>query len=263
MSRSQSFWGNKHLVVTGASSGLGAAIGRLAARSGARVSLIARRGELLSRIAAEIQSTGATAFWIAADVRDRDALRQAIARCQSEFGACDVAIANAGVYRVTDGSAYDGARAEQVLAVNLLGVSHLLSAVLPDMVKRQSGHICGISSLGGLLSLPGAGAYCASKAAIAVLLKSVRLDVEPHGVKVTAVFPGFIDTPMITPEERLTAPGLMTAEEVARRTLQAIALGRRECYFPWRLWLECRLGGLLPWPIYRRVMRWVQPLQET
>ena len=75
VSRSPSFWQNKHLVVTGASSGLGAAIGRLAAQSGARVSLIARRGELLSQIATEITSTGATAFWIAADVCDREALQ--------------------------------------------------------------------------------------------------------------------------------------------------------------------------------------------
>ncbi|MFM7845937.1 MAG: SDR family NAD(P)-dependent oxidoreductase [Planctomycetota bacterium] len=261
--KSGGFWRDKHVIVTGASSGLGAALGTLAAQCGARVSLLARRAECLAEVADQIRQSGGQVTWQSVDVSQREALRTAVTQCEESLGPCQVAIANAGVYRITDGADYDGERAEQVLQINLLGVSHLLSAVLPGMVARRSGNFCGISSLGGLLSLPGGGAYCASKAALAVLLKSVRLDVDPHGVSITTVFPGFIDTPMITPAERRTVPGLMSADEVAERTLRAIAQGRRECYFPWRLWCECRLGGLLPWPIYRRVMSWVKPLEET
>lgn len=257
------FWHDRHCVVTGASSGLGKALARLAAARGARVGLVARRESLLQEAVAAIAAAGGTAACAVADVSDRRQVAEAVRRLEERLGPCDVAIANAGLYRLTDGAAFDADRAERVIATNVIGVTNLLGAVLPGMVARRRGHVCGISSIGSFLPLRGSGAYGGSKAAVNALLRGVRLDVEPHGVVVTIVQPGFIDTAMITEEERRHTRGLLTAEEAGRRILEAIERGRREAAFPASLALACRLAALLPWPIYRRIMRKVPPLAET
>ncbi|KKK47671.1 hypothetical protein LCGC14_3152820, partial [marine sediment metagenome] len=111
--------------------------------------------------------------------------------------------------------------------------------------------------------LPGAGAYFASKAAVVTLLESLRVDLHPLGVKVTTVCPGFVDTPMITEEERATLSGLMTAEDTARRISRAIERGRCEDWFPWHTRLSARLARLLPFGLYRRVMSHIPAMEET
>lgn len=256
------YWRDKHVLITGASSGLGRALALAAAQRGARVGIIARRRELLKELAAELKSSGAQTSLAVADVRVGDEVRAAVSDLETSLGPCDVAIANAGVYRITHGATYDPLRAEQVFATNVLGVSHTLGAVLPGMVARKRGHVCAVSSIGALLSLPGGGAYCASKAAVATLMKSLRLDVAPHQVRVTTVFPGFVDTPMITDAERKQR-GVMSAAVAAEKTLRAIERNRRESYFPLGMWLECKVASWLPWPIYRAVMQRVAPLEET
>jgi NAD(P)-dependent dehydrogenase (short-subunit alcohol dehydrogenase family) len=211
----------------------------------------------------EIVAAGGRAVGAIADVRDFTAVRSAVQTLEGTLGPVDVAIANAGVYRLSDGANYDAERAEQVFATNVIGASHTLAAVLPAMVARKRGRVCAVSSMGALLALPGGGAYCASKAAIAMLMKSIRLDVERHGVRATTVFPGYVDTPMITDHERRTLKGLLTAQQAAEKILRAIERGRREAYFPFGLWLECRLAGWLPWPLYRAVMKNVPMMEET
>jgi short-subunit dehydrogenase len=217
---------------------------------------------MLVALADELKSAGSTVAFAAADVRVWDEVRAAVGELEATLGPCEVAIANAGVYRITHGATYDPHRAEQVFATNVIGVSHTLGAVLPGMVERKRGHVCAVSSIGALLSLPGGGAYCASKAAVATLMKSLRLDVAPHNVRVTTVFPGFVDTPMITDAERQQR-GVLSAAAAAEKILQAIERNRREMYFPFGMWLECKVASWLPWPIYRAVMKRVAPLEET
>jgi NADP-dependent 3-hydroxy acid dehydrogenase YdfG len=178
------YWRDKHVIVTGASSGLGRALALAAAERGARVGLIARREALLTELAREIDSPGERVAQAAADVGEREILLAAVAQLESRLGPCDVLIACAGLYRKTDGAAYDANRVEQVFRTNVVGVSNALAAVLPGMVARRQGQVCAVSSLGALLALPAGAAYCASKAAVATLMKSIRLDVAPHGVRV-------------------------------------------------------------------------------
>ena len=106
-----------------------------------------------------------------------------------------------------------------------LGTLHAIAAVLPGMVRRQRGHLAAVSSLAGLLGLPGAAAYCASKQAVVTLMQSLRLDLHRLGIRVTVVCPGYVDTAMITEEERATVRGLVSADDAALRVAWAIERG--------------------------------------
>lgn len=254
------FWREKHVLITGATSGIGRALVDEVITRGGRVSALGRRTELLEQVTTQYGDMVACA---GVDVADRVALQTAVDQVALKLGPVDVLIACAGLYRKTAGAAFDAARAEQVFRTNVIGVSNALGAVLPAMVQRQAGHLCAVSSLGGLLSLPAAGAYCASKAAVATLMKSVRLDVEPLGIHVLTVYPGFVDTAMITDHERRTQRGIWPAEKAARRILWAIERGKREDAFPFSLWLEIKLASWLSWPLYRWAMKSVPPMEET
>lgn len=262
MSRAE-FWKGKCAIVTGASSGIGWALARELARRGAKLGLLARRAEPLSALTAEIRAAGGQAEYRTADVSHSAALTSAACELEQALGPCDVAVANAGIYRQTDGAAFDARVVADVLATNVLGVSNLVAAVVPGMLRRGGGHIAAVASIAGLLGLPQGGAYSASKAAVIALFKSLRLDLDARGIRVTTILPGYVDTPMITAEERRTLKNVASAEEAARRIALAIEQGRAEAAFPWGLWLEALLAGLLPWPYYRWALGGVAPLAET
>jgi short-subunit dehydrogenase len=257
------FWSGKSVVITGASSGIGRALAQGLARRGAKLGLIARRSEQLAALAEQIRATGGQAEFRAADVTQAAPLAAAASELEQSLGPCDVAIANAGIYRQTAGAAFNAAAAQAVIATNVLGVSNLFAAVLPGMLSRGAGHLAAVASIAGLLGLPGGGAYSASKAAVITLLQSLRLDLAPCGIRVTTILPGYVDTAMITDDERRTLRGVLSADETARRIVRAIERGKAEVAFPWGLWLEARLAGLLPWWAYRLAMGGVAPLEET
>jgi short-subunit dehydrogenase len=141
---------------------------------------------------------------------------------------------------------------EAMIRTNLLGVIYTFAAVLPEMLARRSGHLVGISSLAGYRGLPGESAYCASKAAVNVYLDGLRIQLRGTGIQVTTVCPGFVTTPM-TANNTFHMPGLMSAEEAARRIIRAIKRGTKVYNFPWRLHLMVKLSRWLP----DRVIRWV------
>jgi len=257
------FWSGKCVLVTGASSGIGRAVSLDVARRGAKLGLLSRRAEPLAQLAGEIRAAGGHAEFRAADVTQAAPLAAAAAELEKSLGTCDVAIASAGIYKQTAGTSLDAAAVEAVIATNVLGVSNLFAAVLPSMLARGSGNLAAVASIAGLLGLPGGGAYSASKAAVVTLLQSLRLDLAPRGIRVTTILPGYVDTPMITDQERRTLRGLFTAGQAAQRIARAIERGQAEAAFPWSLWLQARLAGLLPWWAYRLAMGGVPPLEET
>jgi short-subunit dehydrogenase len=263
MASRATFWQGKSVLITGASSGIGDALARLVAKRGARVGLIARRESLLAGIAHDIRASGGMAEFRIADVSRADEIATVAAELQQVLGPCDVAIASAGIFRATLVEKLDAAAIADVMNTNVLGVSNLFAAVLPGMVSQRRGHLAAVASLAGYLGLQQSGAYCASKAAVITLLKSLRLDLAPHGVSVTTISPGFVDTAMITEEERKTVRGLLTAEDTARRIALAVERGRAEVAFPWGLGLQARTAGLLPWWLYRLVVGGVPPLEEV
>lgn len=258
-----SFWRDKSVIITGASSGIGAALAGELSRCGARVGLIARREGRLQQVVASIASQRGAAAFAAADVTVREQVFAAVGALESTLGPCDVLIANAGVYRKTPARDFDVERVEQVLSTNLLGVVYPLGAVLPGMVRRQRGNLAAVASVGGMIGLPGAAAYCASKQGIVTLLQSLRADLVRTGIRVTAVCPGYVDTAMITDDERATLRGLVTADEAARRIAGAIERGRAEYWFPWWTALEVRLARLLPPGLAAAVLSRYPEMEET
>jgi short-subunit dehydrogenase len=250
-------------VITGASSGIGRALAEHLAPCGAKLGLIARRGEVLEALTRSLVGGGATAACAAADVTDPAGLAAAVRALQSALGPCDVLVANAGIYRKSRVQDFDAAKAQAVIATNVQGTLNAIAAVLPDMIGRRSGHLAVVASIAALVALPAAGVYRASKAALVALADSLRVDLAPLGVRVTLIGPGFVDTPMLSDEERASLRNLVTAEDAAARIARAIRRGRAECWFPRSTWLLARAAHWLPWGLYRRVMAGYPEMEET
>jgi short-subunit dehydrogenase len=263
MTKPQNYWHEKTVFITGASSGIGRALALDVAKRGARVGLIARREELLREVARTICAEGGVADYRIADVKETQAMAGAVGDLEDSVGVCDVAIAGAGVYRKTSVDAFSTAKVQEVFATNVFGVTNLFAAVLPRMLERGTGHVAVIASIAGLLGLPQGGAYSGSKAAVIAMLQSLRLELVPRGIQVTTICPGYVDTAMITDYERRTIKSVVSAEEAARRIARGLERGSSEIAFPWGLWLEARLGGLLSGPLYQFAMRNVAPMEET
>jgi short-subunit dehydrogenase len=232
-------------VVTGASSGIGWELGRQLAALGYHVGLIARREEKLRQLAEAIQSAGGSAAIAPADVAVRADVEAAIGNLRDELGPIDLLIANAGVGYVTFLDPINADQIDETIRVNVLGVIHAVNAVLPEMLRRRRGHLAAVSSLAGYAGLPGESAYCASKAAVNAYLDGLRIQLRNRGIRVTTLCPGFVLTPM-TVENKFHMPGLLHADEAARRMIRAIRSGRKVYNFPWITTLITRVARWLP-----------------
>lgn len=234
------------VFITGASTGIGAALARHYAAPGNIIGLAARRADLLDALAAKLPASCRT---YQLDVADTGA----IARAAADFGAADLVIANAGVSVGTRGDDIgDIGKLARVLAVNVTGMAATLAAFAPAMRAAGGGTLCGIASVAGFRGLPGAGAYSASKAAAISWLESLRTELHGSGVAVVTICPGYIDTPM-TQANRYRMPFLLPADEAARRMARAIAARRRRAVVPWQMAVAGSLLRLMPGWLYDRV----------
>jgi short-subunit dehydrogenase len=240
-------------LITGASSGLGSAMAPLFAADGDVVILAARRLEALEAVAASIEAAGGQAVPLQLDVTDGAAVQAAVAWITEHYGPVDVLVANAGIGDPTRATRWNTARVQQTFAVNVFGVSHCIEAVLPSMLARETGQIVGISSLAALRGLPGSAGYSASKAALSVLLESLRIELAPKGVVVTTIHPGFVKTPL-TESNRFPMPFLVELPDAARRIHRAVRAQKREYSFPWQLSRVVRTGRVMPDALYDRMV---------
>ncbi len=189
---------SKKILITGASSGIGEALAREFASRAFTLGLCARRIEQLNELKEELLSEHpACQVHVAAlDVTDCDAVFRVVGELRDAMGGLDVCVANAGIgnpARVGRGE-FDMAR--KVIETNVLGAMATVDAAAEIFIEQGHGQIVGISSVAAYRGLPTAGAYCASKAALATYLEAARAELLKEGVKVTVIYPGFIDSPI-------------------------------------------------------------------
>lgn len=243
------FWTNKVVMITGASSGIGKGLAHELAARGAKLGLLARRENLLDEIVNAVRLRGGKAFAVAADVRDADALRAAVDRVRVELGPVDILIANAGIGTSSHVSQLDPIHVANVMSINLLGAANSVAAVVPEMIERGQGQLVAISSLAAYRGLAKSAAYCASKAAMSAYFESVRIDLRGTGVGVTIIHPGFIKTPLTAGREA-HMPYLMELDDAVKKIVSAIEKGKRSVAFPWQLATVVRAGMLMPTFMY-------------
>src|SRR5882672_4682799 len=184
----------QRIVITGASSGIGAALARHYAASGATLALVARRKSELERLAAGLASACEI---YPLDVRDAAALAAAARHFVAAHGGPDIVIANAGISvgTLTD-HAGDTHVFQEVVDTNVIGMVNTFQPFVAGMREARQGILAGIASVAGYRGLPGAAAYSASKAAVIAYLESLRVELRASGVKVLTISPGFIATPL-------------------------------------------------------------------
>lgn len=243
--------GRRPLVfITGASSGLGLALARHYAGRGAALALVARRGEPLQQLAAEL---AVPCLVYPLDVTDAPALAAAAADCLARAGLPDLVIANAGISVGTlTQEREDLPVFQRVLAVNVLGVVNTFQPFVAPMRAAGRGTLAGISSVAGIRGLPGAGAYSASKAAASTYLESLRVELHGSGVHVVTVAPGYVETPM-TARNPYPMPFILPVDAAARRIARVIEAGRSYAVVPWQMAIVARLLRLLPNALYDRI----------
>lgn len=233
--------------LTGASSGIGEALARHYANSGATLGLAARRQRRLLELAATLPGKHAC---YPLDVADAAALKDAAADFIACHGCPDIVIANAGVSVGTLGDAADDLPAmRRVFETNVFGMAQTFQPFIAGMKARGSGRLVGIASVAGIRGLPGAGAYCASKAATIAYLESLRVELRGSGIKVVTIAPGYIATPM-TAVNSYPMPFLLAADAAAPRFARAIERGTSYAVIPWQMGLVAKLLRLLPNPLY-------------
>ena len=234
------------VFITGASSGIGASLARDYAARGAVLGLLARRRDMLDALIATLPDPGRHRAY-AVDVTDHAALARAAQDFIDANRGADIVIASAGISHGTlTERPEDLALFESVFATNV-GATVATFAPFIGAMKNQDGprRLVAIGSLAGVRGMRGAGAYCASKAAVHSYAESLRLEMRPHGIRVVTIAPGYIDTPM-TSNNRFPMPFLMPAERFAARAADAIAAGSSFRVIPWQMGLVARLLRVLP-----------------
>lgn len=187
---------NKIVLITGASSGIGAACARIFAQGKAKLILNARRQELLEKLGTELkQDYGCDVYLLPFDVRERNTLEASLNSLPSQWSDIDILINNAGLSRGLDplqeGKIQDW---EEMIDTNIKGLLYITRSIVPKMIIRQTGHIINVGSIAGHQTYPKGNVYCATKAAVRTLSEGLKQDLLGTPVRVSCVDPGLVET---------------------------------------------------------------------
>jgi short-subunit dehydrogenase/catechol 2,3-dioxygenase-like lactoylglutathione lyase family enzyme len=231
-------------VLTGAGGGIGVELGRLAAEDGTALVLMDRPGAELTALASEV-GDGVDVAMSEADFTDLDAVDAAAAELVAEHPDVDLLIAGAGLDRAQSLLDFDWRQARDDFNVNALATLVLMSHLLPAMARRGSGHVTAIVSLAGLVGMPYEAPYSGSKAALAAIAESARAELEPWRIGFTAVFPGFVDTPMFR-ANAFKHTYRVQPRDAAELIYMATLRRREKLGFPRIEYAKARLAAMLP-----------------
>ncbi|MFN7102000.1 MAG: SDR family oxidoreductase [Pseudorhizobium sp.] len=213
---------DKVILITGASSGIGAGIARELARAGAMLVLGARRTDRLEALADEIRGAASGVLTRRLDVTDRADVAAFAEAARQKFDRVDVMINNAGIMPLSPMAAMKVEEWDRMVDVNIKGVLHGIAAVLPEMTARGSGHIINIASIGALRVVPTAAVYCATKYAVRAISDGLRQ--ECQDIRVTCIHPGVVESELAdTISDPVTAEAMQAYRAIA---LQPDAIGR-------------------------------------
>ncbi|WP_337269592.1 SDR family oxidoreductase [Oryzifoliimicrobium ureilyticus] len=185
----------KIALVTGASSGIGAATALKLAEAGAKVGIAARRTEKLNAVKDKVEAVGSEALVLEMDVVDQASIDTGVKKLIETHGAIDILVNNAGLMPLSDIDQFKVDEWHKMLDVNVKGLLNTTAAVLPQMIKQHSGHVFNMSSIAGRKVFKGLSVYCATKHAVAAFSDGLRMEVGPkHNIRVTCIQPGAVAT---------------------------------------------------------------------
>jgi NADP-dependent 3-hydroxy acid dehydrogenase YdfG len=248
----------RSILLSGASSGIGAALALAYAAPGATLALSGRDVDRLARVEEACRARGAAVSSTIVDVTDQASMAKWI-DAADRATPLDLVIANAGISAGTGGRGESEERSRQIFAVNVDGVLNTAYPALRHLTARGHGQLALVSSLAAFRGFPGGPSYSASKAAVKALGEAWRIELAPRGVRVSVICPGFVETPM-TAVNRFRMPFLMGPERAAAIIVRGLARDRARIAFPAPMHLGAWLAGVLPPtvadPVLRR--RWLR-----
>lgn len=236
------------VFITGGTTGIGFGLSELYLKEGHEVGIC---GRSLSKLPVGFQTKYPNLKCYQLDVLDKDSFKKAVADFSK--GELDLIIGNAGISGRKDGATVDFEKAEEILTTNILGVLNTFEVGLDEFLTRGKGHIVVVASVAGLVGLPWAPAYSASKAAVLKLGESFAINLKNKGILVTTIAPGFIDTPL-TRKNKYKMPFLLSLEEGAQRIKNAIDKKEILFIFPWQMKILMYFLDRMPRWLYRFIM---------
>ena len=234
----------KHIIITGASSGLGAALAEQYAAPGVTLGLTGRNAARLEKVAEKCRDKGARAVKAVIDVRDDAIMAEWITEFEAKYPV-DLIIANAGISAGSGGNPDEQKTLRDIFAINVNGVINTIMPAIAYMRERKAGQVAIISSLTAIRGMPSCPAYSASKAAVRFLGEGLRGELKDWGIEVSVVCPGYIDTPM-TQVNEFYMPFMLSATQAARKIQKGLEKNTSRIAFPWMLYLPLYLLSCLP-----------------
>jgi len=241
---------NKTVLITGASSGIGKAVGEKLLQINCNLILTARRNDIIENWVNKLENKKANILILKNDVINKSNVAQTFAKITEEFGNIDVAILNSGIGKNVTTQNFSSQIAEDIINTNFLGVVYWIEQLLPNMMKNKSGIIAPVSSLADNRGYSGSGFYCASKAALSIFAEGLSIDLAKFGIKVITIKPGFVKTKM-TDQNKFKMPFMISAEKAAEKIIAGIKKEKSIIQFPFPTVLGAKFIGILPSWIYK------------
>lgn len=245
---------NKTVLITGASSGIGAELARQLAEKNNRLILIARRQQLLEQLIQQIEPHPQDHLSFQCDVTDVDQVQDVCEWLINSQINVDVLILNSGVGGGFDILNIDLETFRRQVDVNFFGAVYFVKYLAPEMVKRKTGIIAVNGSLAGYRGMPNAAPYSASKGALMNFIDSIRIDLRQYKIQCTLISPGFVKTPL-TDKNDFFMPFMMSVEKASRIIIRGLERGKTEIRFPWLFSTIAKLSRMIPNRLYAWMMQ--------